>query len=399
MAAIQVNRGVFASLPTLASGELYWCTDTNQLFIGDPSGNEEIGTGGSLADGDYGDIVVSSSGAAINVDSAVLDAANMSTTVPPFSFELVNLSLRPIASANALQLAIVGHDGNDPSSANPVKIPFRNSALTSGVVSWLTLTAATSVTISSGSTLGTVNSTPFRLWIVVFNDGGTARVGVINCASLSTTAPRIYPLAESGFASSTAEGGAGAADSIATIYTGTAVTGKPFRVIGYAEYGSGLATAGTWASDPTTIQVYGPGIRLPGQTVQMAAMTTSTGFTTTSATFQTTTITQAITPSSAANFVRVHHDGSLATDGTNKTGLVRIYRDSTGVGPIAGQYLSSSVNITPCAQSWLDAPQSTSSITYSAKLSSPDGATTVEYPTASLGSAPYGSMTVEEIMG
>lgn len=47
MATIQVNRGVFASLPTLADGEFYWATDTNQLFIGDPGGNQEIGVGGS----------------------------------------------------------------------------------------------------------------------------------------------------------------------------------------------------------------------------------------------------------------------------------------------------------------------------------------------------------------
>ena len=39
---IQMKRGVFASLPTLAVGEFGYCTDTDQIFIGDGAANHEV---------------------------------------------------------------------------------------------------------------------------------------------------------------------------------------------------------------------------------------------------------------------------------------------------------------------------------------------------------------------
>lgn len=39
---IQVKKGLFASLPTLASGEFGWCTDTYQLFMGTGAANYEV---------------------------------------------------------------------------------------------------------------------------------------------------------------------------------------------------------------------------------------------------------------------------------------------------------------------------------------------------------------------
>jgi len=59
---IQVKRGAAAGIPTLASGEPGWTTDTNKLYIGTGAGNIEIGPGGGVSDGDKGDLTVSSSG-------------------------------------------------------------------------------------------------------------------------------------------------------------------------------------------------------------------------------------------------------------------------------------------------------------------------------------------------
>jgi len=39
---IQIKRGSYANLPTLASGEFAFCTDTYQLFIGDGTSNHEV---------------------------------------------------------------------------------------------------------------------------------------------------------------------------------------------------------------------------------------------------------------------------------------------------------------------------------------------------------------------
>lgn len=154
-----------------------------------------------------------------------------------------NLSIVASVAANALTVAIKGFDGNDPSAANPVPIPFRSATLNSGDVDVLTLTAATSFVVSSGSTLGTTNAVPANLVIVGFNDAGTFRLGVIN--------PLILPVTD-GIASSTAEGGAGAADSAGVYYTGTAVASKAFTVLGYLTVTE--ATAGAWATAPTVVQ-------------------------------------------------------------------------------------------------------------------------------------------------
>jgi hypothetical protein len=155
-----------------------------------------------------------------------------------------NLGLAVSVAGNALTIALKDADGNDPSSSSPVVIPFRNVTAATGTPTYLTVTAATSLTVSSGSTLGTTSGVAANLVVVGFNDGGTFRLGVVNPTSLPV---------KDRIASSTAEGGAGGADTAGTIYTGTAVTSKALRVLGLINITE--ATAGTWASDPTTVQI------------------------------------------------------------------------------------------------------------------------------------------------
>ena len=57
---IKIKRGLKTNLPTLAVGELGYCTDTNELFIGTSTGNELINEDSSInALGDIGDVNVS----------------------------------------------------------------------------------------------------------------------------------------------------------------------------------------------------------------------------------------------------------------------------------------------------------------------------------------------------
>lgn len=155
-----------------------------------------------------------------------------------------NIGFAASVGSSALTIALKGADGNDPSASNPVIIPFRNVTAATGTPSFLTVTAATSIVISSGSTLGMTSGVAATLAIVGFNDGGTFRLGLIN--------PLVRPLND-GIASSTAEGGAGAADSAGVIYTGTAVASKAMTVLGYATVTE--ATAGTWATAPATLKL------------------------------------------------------------------------------------------------------------------------------------------------
>lgn len=179
-------------------------------------------------------------------------------------FTLINGQIVTSVSGSALTIAIKGNNGSDPAVGNEVYCVVRDATAPGGSYSLVTLTAAISLVISSGSTMGAANATPFRLWIVGFLDSGTFRIGAINCLSGTS----IYPLSAWQIASSTAEGGAGAADNAQTFYTGTAVTGKPYTILGYLSYETGLTTAGTWAATPTRTDQNHHGMPMPGQVVQ-----------------------------------------------------------------------------------------------------------------------------------
>lgn len=129
-------------------------------------------------------------------------------------------------------------------SASALSLDFRSATLTSGTVTKVSGTPANLV-ISSGSTLGTVDAKQSRIAVLAMNNAGTIELAAVNVSGGND-------LTETGVISTTAEGGAGAADSANVIYSTTARSNLAYRVIGYIE--STQATAGTWATAPSTIQ-------------------------------------------------------------------------------------------------------------------------------------------------
>lgn len=129
-------------------------------------------------------------------------------------------------------------------SASALSLDFRSATLGSGAVTTVSGTPSNLV-ISSGSTLGTVSGQQSRIAVLALNNAGTIELAAVNVAGGND-------LTETGVISTTAEGGAGAADSANVIYSTTARTNVAYRVIGYVE--STQATAGTWATAPSTIQ-------------------------------------------------------------------------------------------------------------------------------------------------
>lgn len=249
-------------------------------------------------------------------------------------FALINGYVACSVGSSALTIAIKTIGGGDPSSSSPVTVLFRDVTSATGDYTSLVLTAATSLVISSGSTLGFTNATAGRIWIVGFNDGGTFRLGAINCLSGTS----VYPLRNETLASSTAEGGAGAADSSQVIYTGTAVSNKALRILAYAEWSSGLTTAGTWDAVPTKIQLFGTGVSLPGESVQqvtsiVTSSTSGTGTFTLNTTIPTNTngnqfLSQAITPISAANVLVIDSQSFVALSISSATVITSLFQDS-----------------------------------------------------------------------
>ena len=131
---------------------------------------------------------------------------------------------------------------------NPCALDFRSSTLTDGTVNTRTVGSAISVVVSSGSTLGTVSAQQSRIVVLALDNAGTVELAVVNISGGTN-------LDETTLISTTAEGGAGAADSATVVYSTTARTSLPFRVVGFIQ--STQATAGTWATAPSTIQGYG----------------------------------------------------------------------------------------------------------------------------------------------
>ena len=243
-----------------------------------------------------------------------------------------NLEISTSRAGNAETIALKTAAGTDPSASDKIKIGFRDSSAGTGAYSVVDITAATSIVISSGSTLGASNATAFRAWLVGFSDAGTFRLGVIKCALTDG----IYGLQDNVLESSTAEGGAGAADSSGVIYTGTAVTSKAMRVLGYLEYT--LTTAGTWVTAPSVVQIYSHGDRLPGEMIQVrmnrdgaysaGAATIPIDNTIPQNTEGTQFMSQAITPKSAINIIDIEsvtHCDSPSND--NLT--VALFQDAT----------------------------------------------------------------------
>jgi hypothetical protein len=158
---------------------------------------------------------------------------------------------------------------------NATTLAFRSSTLGSGTVNTRAITSPISVVVSSGSTLGTISAQQSRIIVVAIDNSGTVELAVVNMSGGNN-------LDETTLISTTAEGGAGAADSANVFYSTTARTSVPFRVVGYVE--STQTTAGTWATAPSTIQGAGGNAVTAmssigyGQTWQSVSRTTGTTY-------------------------------------------------------------------------------------------------------------------------
>lgn len=168
-----------------------------------------------------------------NAATATL-ATNATTLAATASTKLPTITATAASSALTIDMSAVYLD-------------FRSATLGDGTVTTILVDPAALV-VSSGSTLGTTSAVQSRLAVLVINNAGTGELAVVNMAGGTD-------LSETGLITTTAEGGAGAADSATVAYSTTARTSVAYRVVGYIE--STQATAGTWATDPSTIQPAG----------------------------------------------------------------------------------------------------------------------------------------------
>jgi len=129
---------------------------------------------------------------------------------------------------------------------NPTILNFRNTPLTSGTINTRTVATAISVVVPSTATLGTVSAQQSRIVVIALDNSGTVELAVVNISGSTN-------LDETTLISTTAI--IAGSNSANVVYSTTARTSLPFRVVGYIE--STQATAGTWATAPSTIQGQG----------------------------------------------------------------------------------------------------------------------------------------------
>lgn len=148
----------------------------------------------------------------------------------------------------------------------PDIVDFRSSTLGSGTINRRTISAALSLVIPSGATLGTQSAVQSNIAILAIDNAGTVQLGVVNMAggiNLDETTLINTTAITAGSSSST------------VVYSSSAVSGVPFRVVGFVQ--STQATAGTWATVPSEIQGQGGQAIIGGSKITLATsqLTTS----------------------------------------------------------------------------------------------------------------------------
>ncbi len=156
------------------------------------------------------------------------------------SAEILNYSLLVTVGANALTVALKGANGNDPSPTNPVDLYFRSATSGTGTTTVLPSTAALSITIPSGTTLGMLSNQPESIYAYAMNNSGVPVLG------LATT-----NFVDEGSMQSTTAIASGT--SRVTLYSTSGLSSLPTRLLGRIK--TTQATAGTYALAPSEVSL------------------------------------------------------------------------------------------------------------------------------------------------
>ncbi len=153
---------------------------------------------------------------------------------------LQNLGLVASVAANNLTIAVKGKDLADPSATNKVSVAFRNATLATGDYVVSEISAALSIIVDAGETLGLVNGVPGTIHVYLMYNAGTPVLAVSNKALFDEGV-----LHTSTILSATS-------DSDSVLYSTAAVTSSPIRLIGRIGITMG---ADVYDSAPTAITI------------------------------------------------------------------------------------------------------------------------------------------------
>lgn len=328
-------------------------------------------------------LLSSTAGAA--VAAGAVTAQTLSSSAVSVRAGMVNGTIAESRVGGAVTYSIKTLAGIDPSAADPVYAVFNNG---SGGYVVRSIISALALTISSGSSLGAINSTPFRVWLLLLDNSGSVEFAAVICSDASG----VMPLDEGLPISTTAEGGGGSADTIKTIYSSASRASKFFCFAGQASYDAGLAAAGTWNVAPSTLSVFGGASRRPGDVIQMKTVGNTSPTSVNNTSYQNTALQLAITLASPQNLIEATGACGIRSDAALVGVYCRLHRGSVAVGNESVGLGGASVQSFPAVLQAFDAPGSVGPHTYMAKIKNDASASVSLTGNASV-------LTLKEVVG
>lgn len=161
---------------------------------------------------------------------------------PRSSSDAQNLAIASSVSGNALTVALKGQDGNDASATNRVDVNFRNATSATGTPTLVSLSAALSLVVASGATLGHVSAAQCYIYVYVINNAGTMELAISSTGSWD----------EGTVQTTTAL--SGSSNSSGILYSTVSRSNVAIRLIG--RLSSTQTTAGTWATGVSEISLF-----------------------------------------------------------------------------------------------------------------------------------------------
>jgi hypothetical protein len=119
-----------------------------------------------------------SGSATVRIDCSRTDLVAPMLLGQPLGTGMINGKVVPGVAANALTLAIKTLAGADPSPLDPVLFVFRNASAATGDYVVYRVTAALSIVVSSGATLGHVNARDQQIILSAIDNAGTVELAV-----------------------------------------------------------------------------------------------------------------------------------------------------------------------------------------------------------------------------
>ena len=228
-------------LPPPVLGYTFWVKDsTNQAssnnitLVRDGSEDIEAATASFIYSTSFGSFQVICDGTDWFVTDYVFE-------IPTDVNAVTNLGLETTVAASALTIDLKQLDGTtDASTALPISISFRSSTLTSGAILLRQVSAALTLVVPNGATLGTTNAVEADLFVYAIDNSGTVELAISN-KEFNTEGVITTTLIDA------------TADSATVIYSASARTNVPFRLIG--KLLATEATAGVWLTAPSTVTV------------------------------------------------------------------------------------------------------------------------------------------------